>query len=360
MQPTRSLFAFVAILVLAIAVARPLAGQESKATATPTVRLVYDLPAYELSQVLARKPCTTLDQLVDGAIATVRRRLDPAIVVTRAGTGFTVDLAGDAEATAALRRRIEALGKLELRVVATEDFLLDGVAFNLGEEKKRLQAWLEHGGRELVRENWKNIERFNDDPAKGPLAFGHLKWYAHLVEPKIDNKELWGTPFALDTTPFNGITPMGPATVTVYDQATEWNGGGVPEAMKQKDKPFLLELVAINMKERHFGSEDLDPARVRPGVAADRRPAVDYAIKSALSGDYADWSQKYIKKHIAIIVNGTIRSAPYFASRIHGLGFQIICDFTEGEVEDLAACLRSGELPIAPVFLRKEHQKPPK
>src|SRR5262249_35439899 len=134
-------------------------------------------------------------------------------------------------------------------------------------EKLQLQKWLDAGGRDAVRKDWKGIDTFNDDPVNGPIAkmkrgsatLPALRWIPHLIYPKIsdDPKELWDrsrdqwdASYATDTTSHDNITPLGPATVAVYDQNTEWNRGSVPHPMiaaasTRKDKrPFLVEFVA--------------------------------------------------------------------------------------------------------------------
>ncbi|HLQ38457.1 MAG TPA: protein translocase subunit SecD, partial [Planctomycetota bacterium] len=114
-------------------------------------------------------------------------------------------------------------------------------------------------------------------------------------------------------------------------------------------KPRLIELIAINMKEQFFKGEDLEPSGVHAGMSSDGTPSVNYKIKDARSGDYAEWSQKWIKHHSAIILNNVVKSAPVFQSRIPGSG-EIHGDFTQAEVEELVKVLRTGSLRVEPQF----------
>ena len=342
-------------------------------------RLVYDLSHEELGRVLAQRPGQKAEDIVAEVVDVVQRRLGDAAKVQRLrGTTFEVLAAGGDDVIQVLRARIEQVGRLEIRVVATEDFEKDGVRFDLTTEKERLADWLGSGGREQVRGDPRNIDRFNDDRTRGPLARMKdasgaeepaLRWYPHLIRPSVEHDGSWERPFARDTQTTVGITPLGSATVAVFDEITEWNGGKVPEALlaaakaDPKKAPVLVEFVAINMKEESFGGADVDPTSLSVVFADDGRDngriVVHYGVKPERVRAYSDWSGRYIRKHSAIILNGCICSAPYFATRIPGQG-QISGGFTEDEVEALASCLRSGEMPVRPVLLRTEQVPAPK
>jgi len=318
-------------------------------------QLIYEIPEDSLEALTATES-TTVDQIMDQTVAIMLERVDPGgqrdITVARRGaTGILIELPWYNE-TAELdliKSRISSLGKLEMRVVATEDFVEDGVQFELAEEKKRLEAWLKDGGRELVLKDPANIERFNENQIVGPKAYGNLQWYPHIIGPDTENPKTWSYAFYRDNDRARGITPMGPATVRVFDD-TEYNNGLLTEADLQQDEPELLEYVAINMLEDHFRGEDLEPTSVGAGFAQNGRRAVHYSTKTELKAAYGDWSQKYLKQHSAIILNGAIESAPYFQSRIAGDG-QISGDFSQSEVEELVKVLRTGSLKVKPQLL---------
>ncbi len=316
-------------------------------------QLIYEVPE-DVIQKLVTTERTTIDKVMDHTVQIVRDRIDPTgtldVLVSRRGhTGILIELPyREKTELDQIKARISSLGRLEMRVVATDNFVQDEVTFDLKQEKQRLEAWLKNGGKELVLDKWKNIDRFNEDPT-GPLAFGNLKWVPHLVEPNLDNRKQWDLPFTFMQSA-EGVAALSESTVAVFDSNTDYNGGQLTEAQQKLEKPFLLEYVAINYKERFFRGEDLDPSGVSPGVAPDGRLAVHYKIRDELSGAYGDWSQKYIKKHSAIMLNGLIRSAPYFVSKIPGYG-QISGGFTNSEVEDLVKVLRTGSLQVEPELL---------
>src|SRR5262249_17472877 len=131
-------------------------------------------------------------------VSTIAQRVDPdgtlgAVVSPRGDNGFLLDLPwAEKDRLEIVKQRISSLGKLEMGVVATEDYVDDkgtGVQFDLGKEKQRLQQWLDTGGKQRVLADslaYKNIEQFNDDPEKGPLQRGNLRWYPHVINPRLD------------------------------------------------------------------------------------------------------------------------------------------------------------------------------
>lgn len=317
-------------------------------------QLIYEVPD-DVLQKLVKTERTSVEAVMNHTVGIVRDRIDPTgvldVLVSRRGqNGVLIELPYREKAELdQIKARISSLGKLEMRIVAYEGWTQGDVQFDLASEKRRLEDWLKTGGKELVLENYKNIDRFNESPNTGPVAFGKIKWYPHLVEPQLDNKKLWSLPMSMGQSA-EGVQPLSASVVPVFDNAADFNGGLVPESKAKQERPFLLEYVAINVLERHFRGEDLDPSGVSPGVSQDGRLAVHYKVRDELSGKYGDWSGQYKKKHSAIILNGVVRSAPYFVDRIPGNG-QISGAFTNTEVEDLVKVLRTGSLQVEPVLL---------
>ncbi len=335
---------------IAIVLVKPALGPDLRGG----TQLRYEVPRDILEQ-LTQKEGQTADEVMEQTLAVITERIDPegtiAPLVTRSGeNGILIELPWF-EDPLDLQRvldRIANLGKLEMRMVADADFADGDIKFNLPQEKARLEAWLKQpGNKDLLYEDLRNIRRFNDDIAQGPIAFGHLAWYPRLIPVSRADETQWGDRSYAET------PLLAPATVKAYDDA-EWNNGVVPEAIRKKpqNKRYLIELIALNMRERHFGGEDLDPAGVSAGASNDGGLAVNYKIVDALAGDYADWSTKYTGKCSAIVLNGVVKSAPRFEGRIPGRG-QIHGSFTKDEVEELVKVLRTGSLRVEPELVSK-------
>jgi SecD/SecF fusion protein len=349
---SRQLFLVVLALLAGLAsvlMLKPTLGPDLKGG----TQLRYEVPR-DVVKELEAKENVTLDTIMAQTIGVIIERIDPTgaldPLVTRSGdTGILIELPyfQDPLDLKKVLERIANLGKLEMRIVADADYAEGPIKFNLQAEKARLEAWLKLGDnqKDLLADP-SVIRRFNSDQAQGPLQFNNLAWYPRLIKPKPEDTKVWETSYSL-------IPLLSPATVKAYGDP-EWNGGLVPEAVKQlpPSKQYLVELVALNMHERHFSGEDLDPSGVQATTSQDGGLAVAYSIVGALTGDYADWSQKWIGKCSAIVLNGVVKSAPRFESKIPGRG-QIHGDFTKEEVEELVKVLRTGSLRVEPELQSK-------
>lgn len=349
---SRQFFLVLLALVAGVAVIftfTPALGSDLKGG----TQLRYEVPSEVLEQ-LASKEGLSIEQVMAQTIAVIAERIDPTgtidPLITRSGdNGILIELPyfEDPLDLQRVEQRIANLGKLEMRIVADGDYVSGTVRFDLKQEQQRLEAWLKQpGNKELLYEDTRNIRRFNDDASFGPLAFGNLAWYPRKIEPAGKDKGQWDSSFT-------SIPLLAPSTVKAYDDA-EWNNGLVPATFQQKpeDQRFLLELVALNMHERHFTGEQLDPAGVSGGSSRDGGLAVNYRLQDAFHGDYGDWSQKYINKCSAIVLNGIVKSAPRFETRIPGSG-QIHGSFTKAEIDELVKVLRTGSLRVEPIFLSR-------
>lgn len=330
--------------IAAIVTIKPALGSDLKGG----TQLRYEVPREILDQ-LVKKENAPIEQVMTQTIAIITERIDPdgtiGPLVTRSGeTGILIELPYF-EARQDLMRveeRIANLGKLEMRMVADGDYASGDVKFNIAEEKKRIEAWLKQpGNKEALYEDLRNLRHFNDDPVSGPLAFGKLAWYPRLLQAKGGTEKTWDLSYTQ-------AGQLAGSTVKAFEDA-EWNNGLVPAAVLQKpaSQQRLIELVALNLHEEHYTGDDLDPAGVSAGPGPNGGLAVNYRIIDAKSGDYGEWSAKYIGKCSAIVLNGVLKSAPRFDSRIPGRG-QIHGDFTKAEVEELVKVLRTGSLRVEP------------
>ncbi len=108
-------------------------------------------------------------------------------------------------------------------------------------------------------------------------------------------------------------------------------------------RPFLLK------KEVLLSGDLLSEAR----VAIDQRfnePYVSITFNSTGAKIFEEITAKYVKKRLAIILDGNVYSAPVIQERIAGGSAQITGAFSLEEAKDLAIVLKAGALP-APVKL---------
>jgi len=316
----------------------------------------YEVPPEVIAKLREKEMNISVDKIMDDTIGVIRERIDPTgatdPTITRSGDyGILIELPWYKDRTELKRllERVGNLGKLEFRIVADKDFIEGPVQFDMQREKSKLEAWLKQDGiKKLLLEDPRNIRRFNEDQAQGPLQFGNLAWYARKLGPDPKHNENWDHSW----TTFPALSQ---ATVKLYEDA-EWNNGVIPEAYMKKAPAdrYLLEFVALNMKEKCFTGENLDPAGTSAGPSPDGGLAVHYSLQAGLEGEYGAWSEKYIGKASAIVLNDFVRSAPTFVSKIPGGHGQITGGFTKEEVEDLVKVLRTGSLRVEPEKVSQE------
>jgi len=82
------------------------------------------------------------------------------------------------------------------------------------------------------------------------------------------------------------------------------------------------------------------------------KPAVSFNFKGEGASKFGVLTEENIGKRLAIVLDGTIKSAPTIQERITSQG-RITGDFTTDEAKDLALVLRSGALPV-PVTIEQE------
>ncbi len=318
-------------------------------------QLRYEVPPEVLEQI-GIKEGVPIATIMQEAISVITERIDPdgtidPLITASGETGILVELPWyeNKQDLDAILARIQNLGKLEMRMVAEDGYLDPAVKFTMVAETARLKNWLAiPENKALIAENPKNIRRFNENPTAGPLAFNHLAWYPRLIVPEAKDPERrsWEQPYSSDQ-------KLSASTVKAYEDA-DFNNGVIPDAIRKKPlkDQTLVEFVALNMKETSFSGEDLDPSGVGPGQH-DGRIGVSYSLKATRSGDYAEWSERHIGKNSAIVLNGVIKSAPTFISKIPGHGI-ITGSFTTEEVNELVKVLKTGSLRVEPELTSRE------
>ena len=115
---------------------------------------------------------------------------------------------------------------------------------------------------------------------------------------------------------------------------------------RRVNAPYLLKSKTL------LTGGSLESAQVKIG---DRFGEPHVALKFNAQGarDFERITSENVKKHLAIVLDGTVHSAPVIQERIAGGEAQITGSFTMEEARDLAIVLRAGALP-APVVILEE------
>ncbi len=276
------------------------------------------------------------DVLLQETVDIIYKRIDPTgvleVTVTKRGTdGFSVELPGmSAAESLAVKQRIQNLGRLEMRIVALEK----GAApkgFDLEKEKQLLNEWLnKDGNKDRVKEEPSAINIYNHRPRTPENGSPHLSWYPSLWRPKAKEPTVWE----------GGV---GGADIVRLFENTDLS-------QPPKDaNSRLVELVAINMEEKFFQGSELDASEVYPGNDPQTgRPCVYYAFQGQFELAYADWSEQYIGKGSAIILNDIVESVATFQSRIPGRGIITMGSGNLSQANELAKVLKTGSLQVRP------------
>lgn len=309
-------------------------GVESKQTSRIT-RLVYELPVDALQRTLQRDARNTMESLLKQAVDAVAIRLSTAVVTRLGAASFSVDLATVRDEDIAMaRQRIESIGTLEMRMLARGDYAEADLGLEL--ERKRLEAWLDKGGRAKLQENLGAMDKYR------PAAPSKIRWVPRKVRA---NQGQWS--YSLSQLPATRE-----ATVRAFTDE-QWNNQRVPAAMLNDEDAFLVELIAINLHETSFSHRDLQRDKIRLTVGQNGDPGVCYEFVEERRKAYAAWSHKHIRHSSAIIVNGELLSAPIFVAKITGPGM-ISGNFDLPQAEALVAALQSGALPAKPQLISQE------
>ncbi|MBI5850696.1 MAG: protein translocase subunit SecD [Planctomycetes bacterium] len=295
--------------------------------------------------------------VLDSTVQIILERIDPqgtreAVVTRRGEHGILIELPRLSEADAlTVESQIQDLGRLEFRMLASEQYAKGGVSFNVREERRRLQEWLDANdgaNRKLVAADPEAIDIFNKlgVDVGGPQAGENLKWRAKLVEPNLDNLSHWAAAES-----FGPAGPITEGSAVAAFTAQEWNGGIVPDDAKKGGggKPFLVEYLPINWHEQKFDGQDLDPSYTRAGLGRNGRAAIHYQMRVDRQTAYADWSEEYKGQRSAIILNNIVYSAPTFLGQILGAAEISSDTFTQREVDALVRTLRTGSLQVKPI-----------
>ena len=94
------------------------------------------------------------------------------------------------------------------------------------------------------------------------------------------------------------------------------------------------------------------------GFDRNNRPLISFTLNSEGAELFGDFTGKSVGKHLAVVLDGKVYSAPVINERIGGGAGQISGNYTVEEAKDLAIALRSGAL-LAPIFLMEKRSVGP-
>ncbi|MEO1954910.1 MAG: protein translocase subunit SecD, partial [Campylobacterales bacterium] len=94
------------------------------------------------------------------------------------------------------------------------------------------------------------------------------------------------------------------------------------------------------------------------GFDQNNRPQINFKLNSEGAEIFGDFTGKNVGKHLAVVLDGKVYSAPVINERIGGGSGQISGDYTIMEAKDLAIALRSGAL-LAPIYLMEKRSVGP-
>lgn len=94
------------------------------------------------------------------------------------------------------------------------------------------------------------------------------------------------------------------------------------------------------------------------GFDKNNRPLINFALNSEGAEIFGDFTGKSVGKHLAVVLDGKVYSAPVINERIGGGHGQISGNYTVMEAKDLAIALRSGAL-LAPIYLMEKRSVGP-
>lgn len=337
-------------------------------------QLIYEADLDLAIQNNELRPDVDRNAVMDEMVSIIAERADPegvkeVLVARRGDQQILIELPAMSEAEAqAVEKRISTLGLLEFRAVATDDYRQDGVQFNLQEEKKRLTDWLDQNNgemRTLLAADPDEIRKFHAlQPDQGGVLVGvdKLKWFPRKIRPGYKNKHVWDHAMSqasgsyavpLFTPEQYGASPD-EMLARVEAEIAEHNRTSRDkiDPTSAGDRVFLIEYVPINMHEVGFKGEQLDSTSVRATRDEAGLPAVTYEFNTDTRDAYAEFSERYLNKQSAIILNGYVTSAPTFEGRIFGPG-QIRGGFTQQEAADLVKVLKTGSLKVRPTRVSK-------
>jgi preprotein translocase subunit SecD len=130
-------------------------------------------------------------------------------------------------------------------------------------------------------------------------------------------------------------------------------GGKVPDNMEimsgPSDTPGQPTYYLLR-KESMITGRDLKSARV--GVDESNRPQINFALNATATDKFARETGRSIGRQLAIVLDGTVYSAPVIQSKL-GADNRITGRFTTQEADELSKILKAGALPATLRYLQE-------
>lgn len=133
------------------------------------------------------------------------------------------------------------------------------------------------------------------------------------------------------------------------EEAAQYGDVILPDAKNPKVKYLLKEIPILD------GSMIVD---AKVAFDQNNQPVINFTLNSEGAKIFGDFTAKNVGKHLAIVLDNKVYSAPVIRERIGGGSGQISGGFTVEEAHDVAIALRSGAL-LAPVFLLEKRSVGP-
>ncbi len=138
------------------------------------------------------------------------------------------------------------------------------------------------------------------------------------------------------------------------DQLLQTKGGKVPDNMELLSGPsdtpgqptwYLLR------KEAMITGRDLKNARV--GVDENNRPDVVFSLNATSADKFSRETGRNIGRQLAIVLDGTVYSAPTIQGRLGADNNRITGRFSTQEADDLSKILKAGALPASLKYMQQ-------
>jgi SecD/SecF fusion protein len=355
------------------------------------MRLVYKLD-FELAeqQGLIPEGPGGREEVMQETIAIIRQRVDPQgvlePVIRKLDEGrIEINLPGvttlqATDVSAELAEPVAPPGTPEatqpIRISASEEdlkrFPAGGGVLRIGDEKIRYESRVQDELRGIRRGHegtapeahpaGERVQLASDDAIQNRIEnLGDLRFHPVMIESDF---VALGTDMATEQAkveawlakPENEDIPL-----TVFNSLPPEEGGPTPgvlwfamrEAEGAEPTPRAERLLPVSQPPPEWTFTGADLAGI--GKTTDRIgfPAVGFSMRPEARIRFGDFTEKYVNRRIAIVLNGEIATAPNIEEPLRGES-QISGSFTDLEVNNLVTVLRSGSLKIKPVLQHKE------